>query len=164
MNNQSFVGNLTRDPVLKTGAEGKNRVLFTVAVNEGERGTPSEKSHFLDFTAFGTLADNIAASLKSGMRVVVTARVDTYKREVTITDAQTGQPKLINKTEVSFIANAVGPDLRWATSAVTKTQSSNTGGAYQAPQGQAAPAQQVQQPVAAAAGGYAPQAAASDDF
>ena len=54
MNNTTFVGNLVRKPDLRTSASGKNRATFTVAVNEGERGTDSERTHFVNVTAFGS--------------------------------------------------------------------------------------------------------------
>lgn len=121
MNSTSFVGNLVRDPVLRTSQNGKNRATFAVAVNEGERGTDSEKTHFVDVTAFGTLGENVADSLSKGQRVVIVGRLDTYGKEVEID----GETK--NLTQVSFIASAVGPDLRWAHAKVTKVVSNGNG-------------------------------------
>lgn len=117
MNQNIVVGNLVRDPELKVAASGNVRSTFTIAVNEGERGTDSEKTHFVNFTAFGTLGENVAASLTKGMRVVVAGRLDTYGRTVEID----GDEKTL--TMVSFIATAVGPDLRWATATVEKVVS-----------------------------------------
>jgi single-strand DNA-binding protein len=112
MNSISFVGNLTGDPKLIFGDSGKARATFSVAVNEGQGET--EKTHFVNVTAFGTLAENIADSLSKGQRVVVVGRLNTYSKDVTID----GDDKSL--TMVSFTASAIGPDLRWATAKVTK--------------------------------------------
>ena len=112
MNSISFVGNLTGDAKLIFGDSGKARATFSVAVNEGQGET--EKTHFVNVTAFGTLAENIADSLSKGQRVVVVGRLNTYSKDVTID----GDEKSL--TMVSFTASAIGPDLRWATAKVTK--------------------------------------------
>jgi single-strand DNA-binding protein len=111
MNSISFVGNLLADPELKF-TDGKPRAIFRVAVNEGQG--DQEKMHPIDVTAFGTLAENLAESLKRGMRVVVVGRFNSYKSEVEIK----GEEKTI--TRLSVTASAVGPDLRWATAKVSK--------------------------------------------
>jgi single-strand DNA-binding protein len=114
MNNISFVGNLTKDPNLvePKSDKGTVRSTFTVAVNEGQG--DDEKSHFINVTAFGTLAENVAKSLSKGQRVLVIGRFNTYSKDVTIE----GEEKSL--TMVSVTASAVGPDLRWATASVTK--------------------------------------------
>ncbi len=146
MNNQTFVGNLTRDPELRHSSEGKPRATFSLAINEGEG--DNEKTHFLDFTAFGTLGENIAASLSRGQRLVVSGRVSTYKKDVTIG----GEDKSL--TMVGFVA----PDLRWATAKVSKVERARVepadAGAEEAPV-QAAPAKAAKP---------AAKAAANDDF
>lgn len=154
MNNQTFVGNLTRDPELRHSSEGKPRATFSLAINEGEG--DAEKTHFLDFTAFGTLGENIAASLSRGQRLVVTGRVSTYKKDVTIG----GEDKSL--TMVGFVASAVGPDLRWATAKVSKVERARVepadAGAEEAP-AQAAPAKSTKPAAKAAV-----KPAANDDF
>ncbi len=112
MNSISFVGNLTADPKLIFGNSGKARATFSVAVNEGQG--EDEKTHFVNVTAFGSLAENIADSLSKGQRVVVVGRLNTYAKDVTID----GDEKSL--TMVNFTASAIGPDLRWATAKVTK--------------------------------------------
>jgi len=118
MNKISFVGNLTRDPDLRTSSEGKHRATFSVAINEGEG--DNEKTHFVNVTAFGTLGENVAASLKRGQRVIVEGRLDTYKKTVQID----GEDKELTMT--NYIASAVGPDLRWATAEVSKVVSNRS--------------------------------------
>ena len=147
MNSMSFVGNLTADPTLREAASGNKRATFSVAVNEGQG--DDEKTHFVNVTAFGTLGENLAASLKKGTRVLVVGRLDTY-------------PKL---TMVNFIASAVGPDLRWATANVTKVvrdgASNGNNGSSNGSSGDAAAAEPAQRPRAAAS---APAGGDDDDF
>lgn len=112
MNSVTFVGNLTADPDLRFGASGKARASFRVAVNEGQG--DEEKTHYLNVTTFGTLAENVADSLRRGNRVVVVGRVSSYSKAVTIA----GEEKDISM--ISFTASAVGPDLRWATATPKK--------------------------------------------
>lgn len=113
MNNISIVGNLTHDPELHFSANGKGRASFTVAVNE-KRGD-EEVAHFMRCTAFGTLAENVAESLRKGHRVVVVGRLNTWSSELTLED---GSEKRI--TNVGLTASSVGPDLLWARARVAK--------------------------------------------
>lgn len=112
MNSVSLVGNLTADPVLHVGSSGKKRATFTVAVNEKQG--DKEIAHFVNCTAFGTLAENLNDSLRKGNRVVVVGRFNTYKKEVQIDGEDKGL------TMLSITASAVGPDLLWATAKVSK--------------------------------------------
>jgi len=151
MNSISLVGNLTGDPKLIFGDSGKARATFSVAVNEGQGET--EKTHFVNVTAFGTLAENIADSLSKGQRVVVVGRLNTYSKDVTID----GDDKSL--TMVSFTASAIGPDLRWATAKVTKVvregNAAADGDSGPAPAKQSAKSSSTRQP--------AKQSAANDD-
>ena len=80
LQNVTFVGNLGDDPVLRFSENGKPRATFSVAITEGQG--DNEKTHWVDVTAFNSLAENVAESLAKGMRVVVVGRIDTYKREI----------------------------------------------------------------------------------
>lgn len=113
MNSITYVGNLTSDPKLYPGSgEKQARLTFSVAVNEGQG--DNEKTHFVNATAFGTLAQNASTSLTKGMRIVVVGRLNTYTKDVQID----GEDKSL--TMVSFVASAIGPDLRWATAKISK--------------------------------------------
>lgn len=158
MNNQFWVGNLTFDPELTVNPETqKVRTRISVALNEGERGTPNERSHFLDMTAFGGMAQNVVASLRKGTRVVAVTRVDTWQQKVHVPDRQTGQLKEVDITRTSYNVSAIGPDLRYATAVVTKNPrvEQPQGGQAQQQGGQAP--QQPQQQVAPQGGYAAPQ-------
>jgi len=120
--NIQIVGNLTADPKLYGKKDETPRAVFTIAVNERPRdGEEEGPSHFLNCTAWGTLAENIVESLGKGTRVVALGRVNTYKKDVEIDGDE------VNLTMTSFTVTAIGPDLRWATADVTKVQPSENG-------------------------------------
>jgi single-strand DNA-binding protein len=109
------VGNLTREPELRYGKEkGTPFTRFGLAVESpikpgnwsGER-----RTEFYEVSSFGTLAENVAASLAKGDRVVVTGRPEL--------DNWTDDRGNVRVTK-RIVANAIGAELRWATADVTK--------------------------------------------
>lgn len=118
MYNLPFTGNVVTDvspdELITNTKSGVPRLNFKLAINEGERGAENEKSHFIPFTAFGSLAENLASSLKKGMRATIVGRLNSYEKEVQIG----GEDKKL--TMLGFTAVEGGPALRWATADVTK--------------------------------------------
>ena len=122
MNSTILVGNLTADPKLYVGDSGKKRATFSMAINEGQG--ENERTHFVNLTAFDTLAENIVESFSKGMRVIVAARLNTYKQAVTIN----GEERQL--TMVAYVATHAGPEIRFALAKVTKvTREGNADGA-----------------------------------
>ena len=105
----TIIGRLVADPDIKFTTAGNAVVNFSVAVNR-KRGEQEYASYF-DCSAWGTLAQGIADSLHKGDRVVVngTLNQDRYEKD----------GKTIGKVIIN--AEAVGPDLRFATAQVTST-------------------------------------------
>lgn len=113
--NIPFTGNLTHDLELNANtASGIARLNFRLAVNEGERGSDNEKTHFLNFTAFGTTAENAAKSFQKGDRMIVLGRVNTYPKTVFLENAE---KELEEKeiTMVGFTASDISAPVRFAT-------------------------------------------------
>jgi single-strand DNA-binding protein len=112
------IGNLTRDPELRTASSGVVYATFGLAVEHplidgdwsGERTTM-----FYDCVCFGTLAGNAAPSLRKGMRVIVTGRTE-------IRGYQTPAGEV--RDVVRIVVDAVGPELRWARATVRKQRRS----------------------------------------
>ena len=102
-----LVGNLTRDPELKFTVKGTAVVNFSIAVNHGP-----EKVGYYDVTAWDTLATNVAESLSKGMRCVVFGALDHSTWQT---------PEGQSRSKVQVVAEAVGPDLRFATANVQRT-------------------------------------------
>ena len=102
----SLVGNITSDPVLRTTGKGTAVLNFSIAVSES-----TDKTSFYDVTAWQDLAQNAAETLHKGLRVVVMG-------VLTQSSWETNEGERRNKVQV--VADAIGPDLRWATAHVTK--------------------------------------------
>jgi single-strand DNA-binding protein len=111
----TITGNLTRDPELRFTPGGQATVAFAVAATRGwtDRFTNErkEQTSFFDVVAWGTLAENVAHSLRKGDRVVVAGRLDQRTWET-----QEGE----RRSKVEIVADEVAPSLRWATAQVTK--------------------------------------------
>lgn len=111
MNNSiTVVGNLTRDPELKFLDSGTAAAKFSVAVTrkwKDRGGTEQEQTSFFDCSAMGSLAENIAGSLKKGDRAVVTGQMEQRTWE-----GKDGEKRYAFEIR----CEAVGPDLRFAVS------------------------------------------------
>jgi single-strand DNA-binding protein len=106
-------GNLTKDPELKylqgtNGSPDRRAVVtFRIAVDDAGKG---DEAGFFTCSAWGSLAENLAVSLKKGQRVVVAGAMRHRSFEVE------GKPR--TAIEVSVID--AGPSLLWATAEVTR--------------------------------------------
>ena len=127
----TVVGNLVADPEPRVSQGGKSWVTFRIAstprVKNRQSGDFEDgEALWLGCRAYGEYADNIAASLTKGMRVIVQGRLTqrSYK------DNQ-GQ----DRTSLDLEVEEVGPSLRFATAQVARKSG---GGGAQQPQGGAA--------------------------
>jgi single-strand DNA-binding protein len=115
------VGNLTRTPELRTAASGVVYATFGLAVErpvvEGDW-SGKRTTTFYDCVCFGTLAANAAASLRKGTRVVVTGRTETR-------GYQTDSGEV--RATLRIVADAIGPELRWARATVRKQRRAASG-------------------------------------
>ena len=113
----TIIGNVTADPVLRTTPGGKSVLDFTVAYTplqpDGSQGNPN----FYDVTAWQWLADNLAASLKKGDRVIVLGRLRQQKWE-----NEEGN----KRSKIVVVADEVGASMRFATVDITKVKRSDT--------------------------------------
>lgn len=118
----TIVGNLTDDPELRFTPSGAAVAKFSVAVNrrQFDRQANEWKEAGTDFhrvSVWRDLAEHTAETLTKGMRVIVVGDL----RQRTWTDEKTNEKR--SAWEVT--ADAVGPDLTFATAAVTKTTRTN---------------------------------------
>src|SRR3979411_2573894 len=84
MNTVTVVGNLTRDPELRYTPTGQAVVKFGVAVNRSytnRNGEKVEQTDFFTVNAWRSLAENVAESLKTGARVLVSGRMQNRSWE-----------------------------------------------------------------------------------
>lgn len=120
-NNVTVVGNLTREPELRYTPSGAAVAKFGLAVNRSynnRNGDRVEQTDFFDVTAWRDLGENVAESLSTGTRVVVTGRLQQDRWE------NDGGEK---RSKIFIVADEIGPSLRWATASVTKTSRGGPG-------------------------------------
>ena len=140
-NTVNVVGNITRDPELRYTPSGASVTNFSIAWNRRyeRNGEQVEEVSYFDIVCWGSLADNVAASLTKGNRVLVTGRLDQRSWET---------PQGDKRSKIEITADDVAPSLRWASVEVSRNhRNDNFGG----PQGGGAPQ---------GGGGAAPAAAA----
>lgn len=142
----SFTGNLTADPELRFTPSGHAVASFDVANTPRTYDAATSEwkdgdTTFLKCEVWRQYAENVAESLKKGMRVMVSGNLKsrTYEKDG------------VKHTVFEVDAQEVGPVLRNATAVVTKVQSNGTARTASPASPAAAPAAAAQAPAAAAA-------------
>lgn len=84
--NQAFIiGNITRDPEIRTTPSGQHVLTLGVATNdrwkERTSGETRERTEFHNVVIWGELAEQVQTTLKKGQRVYATGRVQTRSFE-----------------------------------------------------------------------------------
>jgi len=121
-NNVQVVGNVTRDPELRYTPSGASVTNFSIAWNRRyeRNGQQVEDVNFFDIVCWGTLADNVAASITKGVRVIVDGRLDQRSWET---------PQGEKRSKIEITADEVSPSLRWASVEVARNpRDDNFGG------------------------------------
>jgi len=119
LNKAIIIGNLTRDPELKTIPSGTAVTTFSLATNRVWKDKDGNKQEGVDYhniVVFGKQAENVAQYLKKGSSALVEGRLTTRSWEA----------EGVKKYRTEIIADKVqfGPR-RDASSAPTKMQSQN---------------------------------------
>lgn len=126
------VGDIILAPNLTRMADDTARCNFTLLVNRNwtDKGSGNKRETRASFpvVCWGSLAENVAASLAKGDRVLVTGRLE----ERTWTDEHRGE-----HTRLELTAFEIGPSIYVGTCTVTKNPRR---GEAPAPAGQSAPA------------------------
>lgn len=83
MNKLTIIGNLTRDPELRTTATGLSVCSFTVAVNRRKKADGQPEADFFRVSAWRQLGENCAKWLIKGRKVCVIGPVgySTYQAQ-----------------------------------------------------------------------------------
>jgi len=104
----TVVGNLTAEPEIKTTKTGSSVLKVGVAVNrrwKNKQDEWEEEASFFDVNAWGELAENVAASLSKGSRVLISGRLEQQTWE-----NKEGQ----KQSKVVLVADDIGVSLRKA--------------------------------------------------
>ncbi|MFZ9628308.1 MAG: single-stranded DNA-binding protein [Ilumatobacteraceae bacterium] len=117
----TLVGNITKEPEIRYTSGGRATVSFGLAVSRRYQVNNEwqEQTSFFNVVAWGTLAENVAASLSKGSRVVVTGRLEQRTYET-----KEGEKRNV----VEVIADEIGPSLRWARAEVERVGGGGGGG------------------------------------
>ena len=102
LNQATIIGNITRDPELKSLPNGNKVCTFSVATNKvftDKNGTKQEKVEFHNIIVFGKTAENVAKYMKKGNQILVLGEIQTRSWD----DKTTGEKKY--RTEI--LANSV---------------------------------------------------------
>ncbi len=134
VNSVTLIGNLVDDPELRFTASGVAMAKIRFAVNrryQDRNGEWQEETSFFGGTLWRDAAENCAESLTKGSRVIVTGRLEQRSWET-----QEGDKRSI----VEVAVDEIGPSLRWATAAVTRSpRAGDSFGGGQKPSTPAAP-------------------------
>ena len=133
-NSVTLVGNLVEDPELRFTASGVAMARIRIAVSrryQDRDGNWQEESSFFGGTVWRDYAENVAESLTKGTRVMLTGRLKQRQWET-----NEGEKRSVVEIDIQEI----GPSLRWATAAVSRTPRSGDGGNGNYGGGPAAPA------------------------
>lgn len=76
----TFIGNLGKDPEVRTSKEGKAFTTFSIAVNK-PGASKDEKPLWLNVTTFNSTAEFAAKYLKGGNRVLVQGSIELQEYE-----------------------------------------------------------------------------------
>lgn len=100
MNKLFIIGNLTKDPEMRTLQSGDKMCSFTVAVNRRVKG--EDKPDFFNVTAFRQTAENCVKYLAKGRKVAVTGPVSV--RTYTGGDGNVRASLDVTASEVEFLS------------------------------------------------------------
>lgn len=103
MNTVTLIGRLGQDIEIKATGSGLSVANFSIAMNSKVKG--EDHTTWLKCTAFGELADNLAASAGKGDRLIVQGRLQ--EKEWTTRDGDT-------RKSMEFILDDAGVALRWS--------------------------------------------------
>lgn len=117
-NSITVSGNLTKDVELRFTGGGRAVASFGIAVARRFQvnGEWQEQTSFLNVVAWGSLGENVAASLSKGSRAVVTGRLEQRSYET-----QDGDRRSV--TEI--VADDIGASLKWARADIERTSRSS---------------------------------------
>jgi single-strand DNA-binding protein len=99
MNRWTGIGNLTKDPELKTTAGGQSVCNFTVAVR---RPFSKDETDFIPVVAWRELAENVAKRMSKGKKVGVSGRIQV--RDYEANDGSKRHVTEIIADEVEFLS------------------------------------------------------------
>lgn len=112
----TMIGNCSRDPEMRFTPSGASVCTFGFVFNkrkkDGDKWVDGDAQWF-DVKCWGQLGENVAESIRKGDRVILHGELEYRAWETDNGD---------KRSKVEINAEAVGPDLRFATAQVQKIQ------------------------------------------
>jgi len=101
MNRLMIIGNLTRDPEVRSTTDGKTVCNFSVAVNRRKKPDGNQEADFFRVSAWNALGENCGKYLAKGRKVAVigSVSVHTFSRE----DGKPGATLEVLASDVEFL-------------------------------------------------------------
>src|SRR5665811_490681 len=106
LNKAIIIGNLTRDPELRSLPSGVNVCSFSLATNrvwKDKNGVSQESADYHNIVVFGRQAETVAQYMKKGSSILVEGRMQTRSWD----DKTTGEKKY--RTEIVADRTQFGP-------------------------------------------------------
>ncbi len=125
LNKAIIIGNLTRDPEIKSLPSGIKVCTFSLATNrvwKDKNGARQESADYHNIVVFGRQAENVAQYMKKGSSMLVEGRIQTRSWD----DKNTGEKKY--RTEIVAERTQFGPKgSGGGGTGYTKSQDQDTG-------------------------------------
>ena len=102
MNRLTIIGNLTRDPEVRTTTSGVNVCSFTVAVNRRKQEGREPEADFFKVNAWRQLSDICAKYLSKGKKVCVVGPVSVHT--FTANDGSTRASLEVTANDIEFLS------------------------------------------------------------
>ncbi len=133
MNNCTFTGRLTKDPVLEENTSGFKYVRFTLAISRGKVKDGAQRADFIPFMAMGKTAEIIANYMRKGSLIEVTGRLESRDYETQDGYKRTAYSILVNN--VGFLESRRAENEAPATTPPPVTEEAITADEYEADEG-----------------------------
>lgn len=101
MNKLTIIGNLTKDPELRTTTAGLNVCSFTVAVNRKKTGTDKPEADYFNVTAWRERGEVCAKYLSKGKKVCIVGPVSVRTWE---SNGKHGASLEVTADEIEFLS------------------------------------------------------------
>jgi single-strand DNA-binding protein len=128
-NRADVIGNVTRDPEMRTTTSGQKVLTLGVATNERWKDKASnemkERSEFHNIVVWGDLAEEVASHVKKGNRVFVSGRVQTRSWETQSGAKRTTTEIVADSLSLLGIRSALADESISSDSALRRETASN---------------------------------------
>jgi len=132
VNRADVVGNVTRDPEMRTTTSGQQVLTLGVATNERWKdkssGEDRERTEFHNVVIWGELADEVSRTLKKGNRVYASGRVQTRSWETQSGAKRTTTEIIADQISLLGIKNAAAEESVRSSSTFDKSTAPVSGG------------------------------------